>query len=177
MREERLLALVPLVQEFHYVQGRPPGSGGRKRRGRCAARGSADGRLPTRATGRQELACLVCFAVRGGGLPCPNAGLSMRLDCLRLDLHASGIAVTAVHVSFVCTPILDHAQHPLSRHLEVDAIVATILQRLPSNPPRSTRPSPWLCPRACSPDCRAGCVTGCFPSGASEARGQGWRKT
>jgi short-subunit dehydrogenase len=36
----------------------------------------------------------------------PKAGLSMLLECLRLDLAPAGVAVTAVHAGFVDTPMV-----------------------------------------------------------------------
>jgi short-subunit dehydrogenase len=82
-------------------------------------------------------------ALPGAAAYCaPKAGLSMLLDCLRLDLKASGVAATAIHVGFVRTPMLDHAKHPLPQLLEVDAAVAAMLRRLPARPAEINLPQP-----------------------------------
>lgn len=82
-------------------------------------------------------------ALPGAAAYCaPKAGLSMLLDCLRLDLRRSGVAVTAIHVGFVRTPMLDHARHPLPQLLEVDAAVAAMLARLPARPAEINLPQP-----------------------------------
>lgn len=72
----------------------------------------------------------------------PKAGLSMLLDCLRLDLQGTGVDVTAIHVGFVRTAMLDHATHPLPQLLEVDAAVRAMLRRLPARPPEINLPQP-----------------------------------
>jgi short-subunit dehydrogenase len=82
-------------------------------------------------------------ALPGAAAYCaPKAGLSMLLDCLRLDLKASGVAATAIHVGFVRTPMLAHAKHPLPQLLEVDAAAFTMLRRLPARPAEINLPQP-----------------------------------
>lgn len=82
-------------------------------------------------------------ALPGASAYCaPKAGLSMLLDCLRLDLRNSGVAVTAIHVGFVRTPMLDHAQHALPQLLSVDVAVAAMLARLPARPAEINLPQP-----------------------------------
>lgn len=72
----------------------------------------------------------------------PKAGLSMLLDCLRLDLKASGIAVTAVHLGFVRTPMLARSTHPMPQLKEIDTTVEVILARLKKRPAAIDYPQP-----------------------------------
>lgn len=82
-------------------------------------------------------------ALPAAGAYCaPKAGLSMLLDCLRLDLHGTGVAVTTAHVGFVRTAMLDHARHPLPQLLEVDDAAARLLRRLPARPAVIDLPQP-----------------------------------
>ncbi|MBL9008923.1 MAG: SDR family NAD(P)-dependent oxidoreductase [Myxococcales bacterium] len=72
----------------------------------------------------------------------PKAGLSMLLDCLRLDLHGTGVAVTTIHVGFVRTAMLEHATHRLPQLMEIDAAVDAMLRRLPDRPAEINLPQP-----------------------------------
>jgi len=76
----------------------------------------------------------------------PKAGLSMFLDCLRLDLAGSGVAVTTIHPGFVRTPMLARAQHPTPQLVEPDRAAALIWTRLQDQPARIDFPQPlaWL---------------------------------
>lgn len=92
------------------------------------------------------ISSLASFGALPGAAACcaPKAGLSMRLrlDCLRLDLRGSGVALPAIHVGFVRTHVPDHARHPLPRLLETDAAIAAMLRRLPRRPAEISLPQP-----------------------------------
>lgn len=82
-------------------------------------------------------------ALPGSAAYCsPKAGLSMLLACLRLDTVGTGVAVTAVHLGFVRTAMVEKSTHPMPLLLEPDAAAATILRRLPSGPARIDFPLP-----------------------------------
>lgn len=72
----------------------------------------------------------------------PKAGLSMLLDCLRLDLAASGVAVTAVHLGFVQTPMVVHRTGPMPQLVTPDEAARHILERLGSRPTTIDFPEP-----------------------------------
>lgn len=72
----------------------------------------------------------------------PKAGLSMFLDCLRLDLAGTGVAVTTVHPGFVRTPMVEGAKHPMPQLVEVDRAAALVWRRLPRRPARIDFPQP-----------------------------------
>jgi short-subunit dehydrogenase len=72
----------------------------------------------------------------------PKAGLSMFLDCLRLDLRGTGVGVTTVHPGFVRTPMLDGATHAMPQLVEVDAAARLLVRRLASRPARIDFPQP-----------------------------------
>ncbi len=72
----------------------------------------------------------------------PKAGLSMFLDCLRLDLRATGVAVTTVAPGFVRTPMVEHATHPMPQLLEADRAARLIWRRLQRRPARIDFPQP-----------------------------------
>ena len=105
--------------------GAPPGvpNGRGKRLGRPARstfvggsgdadrRTAADGGSPSRVICGAELARPLGA---GASRHCaPAALLSMLFDCCGFDLRNTGVAVTAIHVGFVRTLMLDHAQHAL----------------------------------------------------------------
>lgn len=99
------------------------------------------------ARGRGHLVAVSSLA-SFGALPqaaaycAPKAGLSMLIDCLRLDLHGTGVAATAIHVGFVRTAMLANATHPLPQLLEVDVAVEAMLRRLPARPAEINLPQP-----------------------------------
>ncbi len=52
-------------------------------------------------------------ALPGAAAYCsPKAGVNMLLECLRLDARGTQVAVTALHLGFVDTKMLAHANHP-----------------------------------------------------------------
>jgi short-subunit dehydrogenase len=72
----------------------------------------------------------------------PKAGLSMFLDCLRLDLDGRGVAVTTVAPGFVRTPMIERARHPMPQVLEPDRAARLIWRRLQRRPARIDFPQP-----------------------------------
>jgi NAD(P)-dependent dehydrogenase (short-subunit alcohol dehydrogenase family) len=72
----------------------------------------------------------------------PKAGLSMFLDCLRLDLAPRGIAVTTVAPGFVRTPMIEGATHPMPQLVEPDRAARLIWRRLQHRPARIDFPQP-----------------------------------
>jgi short-subunit dehydrogenase len=74
-------------------------------------------------------------ALPGSAAYCtPKAGLTMLLDCLRLDLLGSGVDVTHVRLGFVRTAMVAHSTHPMPQLLEPGPLADEIAARLPSAP-------------------------------------------
>ncbi len=71
-----------------------------------------------------------------------KAGLSMLLECLRLDVQDAGVKVTSVHVGFVRTPMTAQATHPMPQLLEVDAAADHIVDALAEGPANIDFPQP-----------------------------------
>ncbi|MEZ4449610.1 MAG: SDR family NAD(P)-dependent oxidoreductase [Nannocystaceae bacterium] len=71
----------------------------------------------------------------------PKAGLSMLLECLRLDLHGSGVAVTTIHAGFVRTPMIEEG-HPTPQRMEPEAFARAVCARLPRRPACIDIPQP-----------------------------------
>ena len=76
----------------------------------------------------------------------PKAGLSMFLDCLRLDLRGTGVSVTTVYAGFVRTKMVEGATGPLPQLLDPSDAARRIWRRLPGRPARIDFPQPlaWL---------------------------------
>jgi len=72
----------------------------------------------------------------------PKAGLSMFLDCLRLDLAPHGIAVTTVAPGFVRTAMIERSTHPMPQIVEPDRAARLIWRRLRRRPARIDFPQP-----------------------------------
>lgn len=72
----------------------------------------------------------------------PKAGLSMLLDCLRLDLRPFGVAVTAVHLGFVRTAMVARSTHPMPQLQEVGPTADVLLARLARRPAEINYPQP-----------------------------------
>ncbi len=113
----------------------------------CGAAVTLTAALPAMvARGRGHLVGISSLA-SFGALPAaasycaPKAGLSMLLDCLRLDLADAGVAVTSVHAGFVRTPMLE-ATHALPQLLEPEVFAARVVRRLPARPDRIDIPQP-----------------------------------
>jgi NAD(P)-dependent dehydrogenase (short-subunit alcohol dehydrogenase family) len=71
----------------------------------------------------------------------PKAGLSMLLECLRLDLAPHGVRVSAVHVGFVETEMVASTQFFMPMMLSTGACADHIVTRLPGGP--ATIDFPW----------------------------------
>jgi short-subunit dehydrogenase len=100
------------------------------------------------ARGRGHVVGVSSLSAVGGALPRAaayagaKAGLSMLLDCLRLDVAPRGVAVTAVHPGFVDTAMTAGADHPLPLLWSAERAAAHILERLPRRPARLDFPWP-----------------------------------
>lgn len=70
----------------------------------------------------------------------PKAGLSMLLDCLRMDVERTGVAVTEVKLGFVRTAAVQGVTHPLPQLMEPEEAAARIVRLLPRRPARIVRP-------------------------------------
>jgi len=82
-------------------------------------------------------------SLRGAAAYCaPKAGLSMFLDCLRLDLADSAVSVTTIHPGFVRTPMVAKARHPMPQLVEPERAAQLIWSRLPRRPARIDFPQP-----------------------------------
>lgn len=82
-------------------------------------------------------------ALPGSAAYCaPKAGLSMFLDCLRLDLDGTGVDVTTVHPGFVRTPMVAGAAHPMPQLVEADVAARLVVRRLANRPARIDFPQP-----------------------------------
>jgi short-subunit dehydrogenase len=74
-------------------------------------------------------------ALPGAAAYCvPKAGLAMLLDCLRLDLVRSGVAVTHVRLGFVRTPMVEKSTHPMPQLLEADDVAMWVVRALRRRP-------------------------------------------
>jgi short-subunit dehydrogenase len=82
-------------------------------------------------------------ALPGSAAYCaPKAGLSMLLECLRLDVAPRGVAVTTVHAGFIDTAMVAHRRETMPQLLSVDDAAARILAALPEHPARIDFPQP-----------------------------------
>jgi short-subunit dehydrogenase len=78
----------------------------------------------------------------GAAYCAPKAGLSMLLECLRLDLTGSGVHVTAVHPGFVRTQMVRSTSFEMPMLMEVDDAVALIVRELEHAPATIDFPRP-----------------------------------
>lgn len=113
----------------------------------CGAAATLTAALPAMVErGRGHLVGLSLLASMGA-LPsaaaycAPKAGLSMLLECLRLDLHGTGVAVTTVHAGSVRTPMLEEG-HATPQLMEADAFAQAVCARLPRRPAHIDLPQP-----------------------------------
>ncbi|MCA9624908.1 MAG: SDR family NAD(P)-dependent oxidoreductase, partial [Myxococcales bacterium] len=72
----------------------------------------------------------------------PKAGLSMALECLRLDVAPRGVAVTTVYAGFIDTAMVAHRREAMPQLLSPEAAARRILDALPERPPRIDFPQP-----------------------------------
>lgn len=110
-------------------------------------------------------------ALPGAAAYCtPKAGLAMLLDCLRLDLQGTDVAVTHVRLGFVRTRMVAHSTHPMPQLLEPDDVARAIVDRLPS------APREIVLPRTLGALTRAlGAIPGSLRELAARAAGERWR--
>jgi short-subunit dehydrogenase len=76
-----------------------------------------------------------------GGYCAPKAGLSMLIECLRLELQGTGVYATAVHPGFVKTAMTAKRRGAMPFLMDVDAAAERIVGALPSAP--ATIDFPW----------------------------------
>ncbi len=82
-------------------------------------------------------------ALPGSAVYCaPKAGLSMLVECLRLDLLGSGVFATSVHVGFVATPMTEASRVPMPMTLSAEAAAQRIVADLPGGPATIDFPAP-----------------------------------
>lgn len=82
-------------------------------------------------------------ALPGSAVYCaPKAGLSMLMECLRLDLLGSGVVATTVHVGFVRTPMVEASEVPMPMMLSAEEAASRIVAALPQAPPTLDFPAP-----------------------------------
>lgn len=106
----------------------------------CGAAATLTGALPRMvARGRGHVVGIGSLsaygALPGSAAYCtPKAGLAMLLDCLRLDLAGTGVAVTHARLGFVRTEMVARSTHPMPQLLEADEVGRELARRLPSRP-------------------------------------------
>lgn len=73
----------------------------------------------------------------------PKAGLDMLMECLRIDLAGTGVAVTNVRAGFVRTRMVAETRHPMPGIMEPDEAAQRILEGLEQAPAEIVFPR-WL---------------------------------
>jgi short-subunit dehydrogenase len=68
------------------------------------------------------------------GYSAPKAGLSMFLECLRMDVAPHGVHVTAVHPGFVRTAMTAGSRRPMPFMMDSGAAADLIVRALPKGP-------------------------------------------
>ena len=76
-----------------------------------------------------------------GGYCAPKAGLSMLLECLRLELAGTGVHATAVHPGFVRTAMTAKSRGAMPFVMDTAAAAGRIVRALPGAP--ATIDFPW----------------------------------
>jgi short-subunit dehydrogenase len=64
----------------------------------------------------------------------PKAGIDMLLECLRLDLQDTGVAVTNVRLGFVATDMTKDAQHPMPMMMSPESVGTQLVKQLAHAP-------------------------------------------
>lgn len=114
----------------------------------CGAAATLTAALPELvARGRGHLVGVSSLA-SFGALPgaaaysAPKAGLSMLLECLRMDTLGTGVHVTAVHLGFVRTAMTARSEHPMPQLVDVATVARLLADRLPLAPATLDYPQP-----------------------------------
>ena len=82
-------------------------------------------------------------ALPGSAAYCaPKAGLSMLVDCLRLDLAHHGVAATNVYLGFVDTPMVAHRRAGMPQLMAADVAARRIVKALATRPASIDMPQP-----------------------------------
>lgn len=76
-----------------------------------------------------------------GGYCAPKAGLSMLIECLRLELQGTGVHATAVHPGFVRTAMTAKRRGAMPFLIDTEAAAERIVTALPAAP--ATIDFPW----------------------------------
>jgi short-subunit dehydrogenase len=66
----------------------------------------------------------------------------MLLDCLRMDLRGTGVAVTTINLGFVRTRMTEHSTHPMPQLLDAADAARRIVQQLRKRPATIDLPQP-----------------------------------
>lgn len=77
-----------------------------------------------------------------GGYSAPKAGLSMLLECLRMDMAPHGVHVTVVHPGFVRTAMTARTRQPMPFLMDAEAAADVIVRALPKGPATIDFPLP-----------------------------------
>ncbi len=82
-------------------------------------------------------------ALPGSAAYCgPKAGLSMVLECLRLDVAPHGVAVTNIYAGFIDTDMVEHRRESMPQLMSPEDAAQRILRALPNRPARIDFPQP-----------------------------------
>ena len=106
----------------------------------CGAAATLTAVLPQMIARRRGHLVGVSSIAAFGALPgragycAPKAGLTMLLECLRLELRAAGVHVTAVHPGFVRTAMTERSRQWMPLLMEPDEAAEHIVRGLPAAP-------------------------------------------
>ena len=114
----------------------------------CGAIATLTAALPAMVARRRGhlvgISSLAAFGALPGhaGYSAPKAGLSMFLECLRMDVAAHGVAVTAVHPGFVRTAMTERSRQPMPFLMDAGPAADLIADALPARPATIDFPLP-----------------------------------
>ena len=114
----------------------------------CGAAATLTAVLPAMVARRRGHLVGISSLAAVGALPrsaaycAPKAGLSMLLECLRLDLLDTPVRVTAVHVGFVRTGMVAHSTHPMPQLLEPEVVARRIVAAIDAGQEHLDLPQP-----------------------------------
>jgi short-subunit dehydrogenase len=112
----------------------------------CGAAATLTAALPEMVVRRRGHLVGIGSLASYGALPdaaaycAPKAGLAMLLDCLRLDLAGTGVAVTRVDLGFVATPMVALSTHPMPQLASAEHAARVVAAALPKRPRRVVFP-------------------------------------